>query len=80
MPPRHFRPPSAAARPDPAEHSGKIVAELVDVSKRFGDQVIIRDFSAIVQRGDRIGLIGPNGVGKTTLHQTHAGRIAARQR
>ncbi len=52
---------------DAGERSGKIVAELVDVNKRFGDKTIIRDFSCILQRGDRIGLIGPNGAGKTTL-------------
>ena len=52
---------------DAGERSGKIVAELKNVSKSFGDNVIIRDFSAILQRGDRIGLIGPNGAGKTTL-------------
>jgi ATP-binding cassette subfamily F protein uup len=52
---------------DAGERSGKIVAELVNVSKAFGDKVIIRDFSAVLQRGDRIGLIGPNGAGKTTL-------------
>jgi ABC transport system ATP-binding/permease protein len=53
--------------PDAGERSGKVVAELDNVSKSFGDKVIIRDFSAIVQRGDRIGFIGPNGAGKTTL-------------
>ncbi len=52
---------------DAGERSGKIVAELTNVSKSFGNNVIIRDFSAILQRGDRIGLIGPNGAGKTTL-------------
>ncbi len=52
---------------DAGERSGKIVAELIDISKSFGSNVIIRDFSAILQRGDRIGLIGPNGAGKTTL-------------
>ncbi len=52
---------------DAGERSGKIVAELTHVSKSFGDNVIIRNFSAILQRGDRIGLIGPNGAGKTTL-------------
>jgi ATP-binding cassette subfamily F protein uup len=52
---------------DAGERSGKIVAELVDVSKSFGDKTVIRNFSAILQRGDRIGLIGPNGAGKTTL-------------
>ena len=49
------------------ERSGKIVAELEHVDKRFGDKVIVRDFSAIILRGDKVGLIGPNGAGKTTL-------------
>ena len=47
--------------------SGKIVAELRDVSMRFGDKVIVTDFSATILRGDKVGLIGPNGAGKTTL-------------
>jgi ABC transport system ATP-binding/permease protein len=46
---------------------GKIVAELRDVSMRFGDKLLIDHFSAIVLRGDKVGLIGPNGCGKTTL-------------
>jgi ATP-binding cassette subfamily F protein uup len=49
------------------ERSGKIVAELENVSKHYGDKVIIEDFSGIVLRGDKVGLIGPNGAGKTTL-------------
>ncbi len=49
------------------ERSGKIVAELENVSKAYGDKVIVRDFSTILMRGDKIGLIGPNGAGKTTL-------------
>jgi ABC transport system ATP-binding/permease protein len=47
--------------------SGKIVAELGDVSMRFGDKLIVKDFSATILRGDKVGLIGPNGAGKTTL-------------
>ena len=47
--------------------SGKIVAELTEVSKTFGDKVIAKNFSATFLRGDKIGLIGPNGVGKSTL-------------
>jgi ATP-binding cassette subfamily F protein uup len=47
--------------------SGKIVAELTDVNKTYGDKVIARNFSATFLRGDKIGLIGPNGVGKSTL-------------
>ena len=46
---------------------GKIVAELRDVGMRFGDKLLIDRFSAIVLRGDKVGLIGPNGCGKTTL-------------
>lgn len=49
------------------ERSGKIVAELLDVQKRYGEKVIVRDFSATIMRGDKVGLIGPNGAGKTTL-------------
>jgi ATP-binding cassette subfamily F protein uup len=49
------------------ERSGKIVAELLEVNKRYGDKVIVRDFSATILRGDKVGLIGPNGAGKTTL-------------
>ncbi|MEA5098330.1 MAG: ATP-binding cassette domain-containing protein [Burkholderiaceae bacterium] len=49
------------------ERSGRIVAELTHISKSFGDKVIVRDFSAIIQRGDKVGFIGANGTGKTTL-------------
>ncbi|MEJ7806514.1 MAG: ATP-binding cassette domain-containing protein [Telluria sp.] len=49
------------------ERSGKIVADLEDVSKSYGEKVIVKDFSATILRGDKIGLIGANGAGKTTL-------------
>jgi len=49
------------------ERSGKIVAELTDVSKAFGAKVIVNDFTATIMRGDKVGLIGQNGAGKTTL-------------
>ena len=52
---------------DAGERSGKLVAELIGVGKRFGERVVVRDLSMIISRGDRIGLIGPNGAGKTTL-------------
>ena len=52
-----------------AERSGKIVAEAQNISFAFaGDQQpVVRDFSTLIQRGDKVGFIGRNGVGKTTL-------------
>lgn len=52
---------------DSGERSGKIVVELENISHSFGDKEVIRNYSTTILRGDRIGLIGPNGVGKTTL-------------
>ena len=52
---------------DSGARSGKLVAELENVTKRFGDRTIVRDLSMVIMRGDRVGLIGPNGAGKTTL-------------
>jgi ABC transport system ATP-binding/permease protein len=52
---------------DTGERSGKLVAELVDVSKSFGNRCVIDNFSCRIQRGDKIGLLGPNGAGKSTL-------------
>ncbi|MEW6370562.1 MAG: ATP-binding cassette domain-containing protein [Pseudomonadota bacterium] len=49
------------------ERSGKIVAELENVSKSYGEKVIISNFTGTILRGDKVGLIGPNGAGKTTL-------------
>jgi len=49
------------------ERSGKIVAELTDVNKSYGERAIVRDFTATILRGDKVGLIGQNGAGKTTL-------------
>jgi ATP-binding cassette subfamily F protein uup len=50
-----------------AERSGMLVSKADKVSFAYDDEPIIRDLSTTVFRGDRIGLIGPNGVGKTTL-------------
>jgi ATP-binding cassette subfamily F protein uup len=49
------------------DRTGKIVAELEGVSKSYGSKVIVRDFTATILRGDKVGLIGANGAGKTTL-------------
>jgi ABC transport system ATP-binding/permease protein len=61
------------------ERSGELVAELKHVGKSYGDRVVIRDFSTRILRGDRIGLIGPNGIGKTTLLKLLTGAIVPDQ-
>lgn len=60
-----------------ASRSGKIVFELENVNYSIGDRTLVRDFSAQVQRGDKIALIGPNGCGKTTLLKLMLGQLQA---
>src|SRR5712672_2204199 len=50
-----------------AEKSGKLVIEAKNIGRTYGMRKIVDGFSIRVQRGDRIGIVGPNGVGKTTL-------------
>jgi len=61
--------PEARARIyiEEAEQSGRKVIRAKNVSYRYGDEPLIENFSVKIMRGDRIGLIGNNGVGKTTL-------------
>jgi len=54
----------------------KTVIDAEQVTKRFGERTIIRDFSLRVQRGDRIGIVGRNGAGKTTLLRLLTGELA----
>ena len=61
------------------KRSGKLVAELTGVSHAFGERIIVRDLSTTILRQDRIGLIGPNGVGKTTLLKIILGELAPDQ-
>ncbi len=58
------------------DRSGKIVADLQNVTKSYGDRVIVKDFTATILRGDKVGLLGPNGAGKTTLLKLILGAIA----
>jgi ATP-binding cassette subfamily F protein uup len=60
-----------------AAPSGKRVFEAKHLRCELGGRVLIDDFSAAVQRGDRVGLIGPNGAGKTTLIRILLGDLAA---
>ena len=61
---------------DSGEKSGKIIAELEDASFHYPNKKIMERFSAIIQRGDKIGLIGTNGVGKTTFLKLILGELS----
>ncbi|HSI24451.1 MAG TPA: ATP-binding cassette domain-containing protein [Methylotenera sp.] len=62
---------------DAGERSGKLVAELDNVVKAYGGRTLINGFSTRILRGDKIGLLGPNGIGKTTLLKLILGDIEA---
>jgi len=55
--------------------SGRLVAEAEKVAYTFDEQPVLKDFSTIIQRGDRVGILGPNGSGKTTLLRLLVGEL-----
>lgn len=60
---------------DKGERSGNLVAELEHINKSYGDNVIVKDFSCRVMRGDKVGLLGSNGSGKSTLLKMILGEL-----
>ncbi|MEK9933749.1 MAG: ATP-binding cassette domain-containing protein [Luminiphilus sp.] len=58
-----------------ANRSGRRVAEARDISFRYENEPVVHDFSTIIQRGDRIGIVGSNGVGKTTVIKLLLGEL-----
>ncbi|MBK9207117.1 MAG: ATP-binding cassette domain-containing protein [Anaerolineales bacterium] len=64
---RRERPGKVKMQIQGEKRSGKLVVETENVNYSIGSQAIVRDFTCTIQRGDKIGIIGPNGSGKTTL-------------
>jgi len=59
-----------------AERSGKLVVEAEDVSYGWGGAPVVRDLNTLILRGDKVGIMGPNGVGKSTLLKLLLGELA----
>ena len=68
---------SAKMQVEEAARSGKIVFEMENVNYQVDGKVLVKDFTAQIQRGDKIALIGPNGCGKTTLLKLMLGQLQA---
>ena len=72
---RRTRLGTTRAKVQEAERSGRLVLEAQGITFAHGDRPIVRDFSTTIMRGDRVGLIGPNGTGKTTLLKLLLGEL-----
>jgi ATP-binding cassette subfamily F protein uup len=72
---RRERAGTAGFAVEDASRSGKIVAEIEHIGHSFDGNLVIDDFSTIIQRGDRIGIVGANGAGKSTLVKILLGKL-----
>jgi ATP-binding cassette subfamily F protein uup len=72
---RVTREKTAHIRIDEADRTGRQVIRAKNISYRFDDQTLIENFSVRIMRGDRIGVLGNNGVGKTTLLKILLGEL-----
>ncbi len=72
---RRERPGKVRMQVQAEKRSGKLVIEAEGVSYSFGDQPVVSDFTTTIQRGDKVGIIGPNGSGKTTLLRLLLGEL-----
>jgi ATPase subunit of ABC transporter with duplicated ATPase domains len=61
----------------PARPSGKEVLEIAGVAKAYGEKAVLKNVSLIVRRGERVAIIGPNGLGKSTLIRIAVGHTEA---
>jgi len=74
---RRLRSGDVALRVSSGVKVGKMLIETVELSHRFGDTVICESFSHKIMAGDRVGLVGANGIGKTTLLKMMLGDLTA---
>jgi len=72
---RRERPGKVRMQIQGEKRSGKIVIEVENLNYSIGDLTIVSDFTTTIQRGDKIGIIGPNGSGKTTLLRLLLGEL-----
>jgi len=64
---------------DDSLRSGKIVAEIKNLGYAYANHPVVRDFSGLILRGDRIGVMGPNGIGKSTLLRLILGELTPQE-
>ena len=64
---------------DAGVRSGNLIAEAKNITFAYDNLEIVRDFSTVIMRGDKVGLIGPNGVGKTTLLRILLGQLSPQE-
>lgn len=76
---RREQPVKASFNLNEAQRSGQLVIEAQNISHSYDDKCLISHFSIRIMRGDRIGLIGPNGVGKSTLLNLLLGKMNPQQ-
>ncbi len=62
-----------------ADRSGKVVVEATKISFAYDDEIIVDAFSTTIIRGDKVGIMGPNGIGKTTLLKILLGDLEPQQ-
>jgi len=72
---RRERMGQARIRVGEAERSGKLVVEAAGVTYSWGGDPVVRDLNALILRGDKVGIVGPNGVGKSTLLKLLLGEL-----
>jgi ABC transport system ATP-binding/permease protein len=72
---RRERPGKVRMQIQTEKRSGKLVIEAENVNYAFGEHPVVSDFTTTIQRGDKIGIIGPNGSGKTTLLRLLVGEL-----